>query len=125
VDIEVVRVTVPGAINNGQIFQISVVVKNNGKDPVGPFPIRFSVPLGTTRIRPVTVVVDGVLGGKEIQVPGLAAGQTTTISATGSFSWVNIHNTWSITASADPDETILETNKENNVAVSGMFTVSR
>jgi hypothetical protein len=127
VDIEVVRVTVPGAINNGQIFSMSVVVRNNGKDPVGPFPVRFSLPLGSTKVRPVNVAVDGVLGkAEEIQVPGLGAGQTTTVNIPAAvFHWVNIHNTYSIVAIADPDDTIQETNTENNMATSRMFTVSR
>ena len=87
---------------------VTATVKNNGIVPCPASRLRLSGDSITTQTK---------------DVPALAAGGSTTVTFTFSAPYVIGDKTFAITATADPDNAIAESN-ENNNSRNGSFTVS-
>ena len=94
--VEVTGIPEPGNITLGQHIYFKVTVKNIGT-------------ANTTQRFYTGIKLDGVCIGKEV-VYGLDAGETMTVPIT----WVATGGSHSITAWADPDDFVTETNESNN-----------
>jgi subtilase family serine protease len=108
-DLDITALTAPGTAGEGQTITITDTTKNVGGGPTGPSRTHYFLsPDGTLNAS------DAFLGSRDL--PSLAAGATSSGSATITIPPGTAVGIWYIIAKADGDEIVAEVSETNNTA---------